>query len=148
MRKTITAMDVAKLAGVSQSSVSRVYFEGAAVSVKTKTKVLAAAKELGYHPNEFARSLITNKTKIIGIVMKGVQNPFYAQVLKRFSSAFKKWGYSILFVYTNNDEIEKDFRTSSLAFFTFSIIIVSCSFVKTGTCTCKVLSSPTKAIVS
>jgi len=101
-------MDVAKLAGVSQSSVSRVYFEGAAVSVKTKTKVLAAAKELGYHPNEFARSLITNKTKIIGIVMKGVQNPFYAQVLKRFSSAFKKWGYSILFVYTNNDEIEKE----------------------------------------
>ncbi|MEK4244136.1 LacI family DNA-binding transcriptional regulator [Psychrobacillus sp. FSL K6-2684] len=108
MKQGITAKDVAKLAGVSQSSVSRVYFEGATVSQKTREKVLAAAKELGYRPNEFARSLITNRTKIIGLVMKGVQNPFYPQVLKQFTTAFKKLGYSILFVYTNNDEIQKD----------------------------------------
>ncbi|WP_042479401.1 LacI family DNA-binding transcriptional regulator [Bacillus ndiopicus] len=104
----VTAKDVAKLAGVSQSSVSRVYFEGASVSAKTKKKVLEAAEELGYRPNEFARSLITNRTKIIGLVMKGVQNPFYPQVLKQFTSEFKKIGYSILFVHTNNDEIQKD----------------------------------------
>ena len=76
MKSTINAKDVAKLAGVSQSSVSRVYFEGAKVSERTRRKVLAAAEELGYRPNEFARSLITNRTKIIGLVMKGVQNPF------------------------------------------------------------------------
>lgn len=104
----VTAKDVAKLAGVSQSSVSRVYFEGASVSKKTREKVMAAAKELGYRPNEFARSLITNRTKIIGLVMKGIQNPFYPQVLKEFTAAFKKLGYSILFVSTNNDEIQKE----------------------------------------
>ncbi|MER2260922.1 MAG: LacI family DNA-binding transcriptional regulator [Psychrobacillus sp.] len=108
MNQGITAKDVAKLAGVSQSSVSRVYFKGATVSQKTREKVLAAAKELGYRPNEFARSLITNRTKIIGLVMKGVQNPFYPQVLKQFTTAFKKLGYSILFVYTNNDEIQQE----------------------------------------
>ncbi|MFJ8066965.1 LacI family DNA-binding transcriptional regulator [Psychrobacillus sp. NPDC096426] len=108
MKISVTAKDVAKLAGVSQSSVSRVYFEGAKVSKKTREKVLAAAKELGYRPNEFARSLITNRTKIIGLVMKGIQNPFYPQVLKQFTVAFKKLGYSILFVYTNNDEIQKE----------------------------------------
>ncbi|MCZ2259197.1 LacI family DNA-binding transcriptional regulator [Sporosarcina sp. G11-34] len=108
MKNLVTAMDVAKRAGVSQSSVSRVYFEGATVSEKTRAKVLAAAEELGYRPNEFARSLITNRTKIIGLVMKGVENPFYPQVLKRFTTTFKKLGYSILFVYTNNDEIEKE----------------------------------------
>ena len=104
----VTANDVAKLAGVSQSSVSRVYFEGASVSKRTREKVLGAAKELGYRPNEFARSFITNQTKIIGLVMKGIQNPFYPQVLKQFTTAFKKLGYSILFVYTNNDEIQKE----------------------------------------
>ena len=108
MKPGITAKDVAKLAGVSQSSVSRVYFKGATVSSKTREKVLAAAKELGYRPNEFARSLITSRTKIIGLVMKGIQNPFYPQVLKQFTTSFKKLGYSILFVYTNNDEIQKE----------------------------------------
>ena len=107
-KNNVTAKDVAKLAGVSQSSVSRVYFEGASVSQKTRGKVSAAANELGYRPNEFARSLITNRTKIIGLVMKGIQNPFYPQVLKQFTTAFKKLGYSILFVYTNNDEIQKE----------------------------------------
>lgn len=108
MRNTVTAMDVAKLAGVSQSSVSRVYFEGASVSDKTRKRVLEAAAELGYRPNVYARSLITNQSKIIGLVMKNVQNPFYAHVLKRFSSIFKQQGYSILFVSTNNDEIQDE----------------------------------------
>jgi len=107
MSHGITAWDVAKLAGVSQSSVSRVFFGGAAVSEKTRKKVLAAAEELGYVPNEFARSLITNKTRVIGLVMKGVHNPFYPQVLKEFTTHFKEMGYSILFVHTNNDEIQK-----------------------------------------
>ncbi|WKA53823.1 LacI family DNA-binding transcriptional regulator [Planococcus shixiaomingii] len=108
MKETVTAKDVAKLAGVSQSSVSRVYFEGAKVSNKTREKVLTAAKELNYRPNEFARSLITNKTKIIGLVMKGVQNPFYPQVLKQFTIAFKQYGYSVLFIHTNNEEIQSE----------------------------------------
>ena len=107
-KHTITANDVAKLAGVSQSSVSRVFFEGAKVSEKTRLKVIAAAEELGYKPNEFARSLITNRTKIIGLIMKGVQNPFYPQVLKQFTTAFKKFGYSVLFVHTNNEEIQDE----------------------------------------
>ncbi|WEG11172.1 LacI family DNA-binding transcriptional regulator [Pullulanibacillus sp. KACC 23026] len=108
MRKGVTAKDVAKYAGVSQSTVSRVFFEGATVSEKTKKKVLAAAAELGYGPNEFARSLITNKTKIIGLVMKGVKNPFYPHVLKEFATVFKKLGYSVLFVHTNNDELQEE----------------------------------------
>ncbi|MET0959914.1 MAG: LacI family DNA-binding transcriptional regulator [Psychrobacillus psychrotolerans] len=108
MESRVTATDVAKLAGVSQSSVSRVYFEGASVSKKTREKVLAAAEQLGYRPNEFARSLITNRTKIIGLVMKGIHNPFYPQVLKQFTTTFKNLGYSILYVDTNNDEIQKE----------------------------------------
>lgn len=127
LKQSITAKDVAKLAGVSQSSVSRVYFEGASVSKKTREKVLAASKELGYRPNEFARSLITNKTNIIGLVMKGIQNPFYPQVLKQFTTAFKKLGYSILFVYTNNDEIQKEDIETLLNYNVAGVIITDAS---------------------
>ncbi|PIC78579.1 LacI family transcriptional regulator [Sporosarcina sp. P19] len=123
MRETVTAMDVAKLAGVSQSSVSRVYFEGASVSDKTRKRVLEAAAELGYRPNVYARSLITNQSKIIGLVMKSVQNPFYAHVLKRFSSIFKQQGYSILFVSTNNDEIQGEDVETLLNYHVAGVIV-------------------------
>ncbi|WP_158233741.1 LacI family DNA-binding transcriptional regulator [Sporosarcina sp. P3] len=123
MRETVTAMDVAKLAGVSQSSVSRVYFEGASVSDKTRKRVLEAAAELGYRPNVYARSLITNQTKIIGLVMKSVQNPFYAHVLNRFSSIFKQQGYSILFVSTTNDEIQDEDVETLLNYHVAGVIV-------------------------
>lgn len=130
MRETVTAKDVAKLAGVSQSSVSRVYFEGASVSAKTKKRVLEAAEELGYRPNVYARSLITNQSKIIGLVMKGVQNPFYAQVLKHFSSIFKQHGYTILFVYTNNDEVQKEDVDTLLNYNVAGVIITDATMSK------------------
>jgi len=120
-------MDVAKLAGVSQSSVSRVFFGGAAVSEKTRRKVLEAAKELGYIPNEFARSLITNKTRMIGLVMKGVNNPFYPKVLSEFTFRFKKLGYSVLFVYTNNEEIQKEDIEMLLNYHVAGVIITDAS---------------------
>lgn len=127
MKHTATAKDVAKLAGVSQSSVSRVYFEGAKVSEKTREKVLAAAVELGYRPNEYARSLITNQSKIIGLVMKGVQNPFYPQVLKQFTTSFKEKGYSVLFVHTNNDEIQNEDIENLLNYNVAGVVITDAS---------------------
>jgi DNA-binding LacI/PurR family transcriptional regulator len=127
MSNGVNARDVAKLAGVSQSSVSRVFFGGAVVSEKTRKKVLAAAEELGYSPNEFARSLITNTTKIIGLVMKGIKNPFYPQVLKEFTTHFRKIGYSIIFVHTNNEEIQKEDVEMLLNYNVAGVIITDAS---------------------
>ncbi|MGK7376220.1 LacI family DNA-binding transcriptional regulator [Planococcus sp. 1R117A] len=131
MRQAVTAKDVAKLAGVSQSSVSRVFFDGAKVSEKTRAKIMAAAEQLGYRPNEFARSLITNRTRIIGMVMKGVQNPFYPQVLKQFATAFKEEGYSILFVHTNKDEIEAEDVETLLNYNVAGVIITDAAMAST-----------------
>ena len=61
--KKITSLEVAKLAGVSQSAVSRVFTPGASVSKKTNEKVRKAASKLGYRPNILARSLITGKSR-------------------------------------------------------------------------------------
>ncbi len=92
----ITSLDVAKLAGVSQSAVSRVFTEGASVSAKTAEKVQNAAKELGYRPNRIARSLLTGRSHMIGLVVAYLDNYFYPEVVERLSNALQKEGYHVL----------------------------------------------------
>ena len=72
----VTSSQVAEHAGVSQSAVSRTFTPGASISSKTRQKVLASAKELGYRPNAIARSLITNRSRIIAVVMAYLENLF------------------------------------------------------------------------
>ena len=64
-QKNITSDDVAKLAKVSQSAVSRTFTHGASVSEMTRSKVLAAAKKLRYRPNAIARTLVTRQSRVI-----------------------------------------------------------------------------------
>ncbi len=64
-----TSYDVARLAGVSQSAVSRVFRTGGSVSPATRAKVEYAAAELGYRPSQIARSLITQRSRLVGVVM-------------------------------------------------------------------------------
>ena len=61
----VTSLEVAALAGVSQSAVSRVFTPGSSVSKKTADKVLAAADQLGYRPNVLARAMKSGKSRII-----------------------------------------------------------------------------------
>ncbi|MFC3884496.1 LacI family DNA-binding transcriptional regulator [Bacillus songklensis] len=105
-KKQVNAMEVARLAGVSQSTVSRVFTPGSNVSEKARRRVLEAAKELGYRPNALARGLIMNKTNMIGLVMGDIQNPFYPEILDKFTKGLREKGYHLLFVQTKNDEIQ------------------------------------------
>lgn len=103
--KTVTSLDVAARAGVSQSAVSRV-FSGASASKATKEKVRRAAGELGYRPNVLARSLITGRSKVIGLVVGYLDNQFYPDALERFSRLLQERGYHILiFLAKGLDEV-------------------------------------------
>lgn len=105
MEKTtekVTSAEVARLAGVSQSAVSRVFTPGASVSAKTMEKVRAAAEELGYRPNVLARSLITGRTRIIGLVVAYLENQFYPMALELLSRALQARGYHILVFMAEN----------------------------------------------
>ncbi|MCE7983554.1 MAG: LacI family DNA-binding transcriptional regulator [Caldilinea sp. CFX5] len=90
-----TSIDVAKAAGVSQSTVSRV-FSGGNVSEDAKARVLAAAAALGYQPSAIARSLSTQRTGIVGIVMADITSPFYPYVLEKFTQKLQEIGLRIL----------------------------------------------------
>jgi DNA-binding LacI/PurR family transcriptional regulator len=77
----VTAADVARLAGVSRSAVSRTFTEGASVAPDTRAKVLKAAEELGYQVNMLARSMIQRQTNLVGVVVAGFDNPFLMSLL-------------------------------------------------------------------
>ena len=94
--RKVTSLDVAAKAGVSQSAVSRVFTPGASVSKKMAERVRAAASELGYRPNVLARSLITGRSRIIGLVVAYLDNQFYPDALERLSNALQDKGYHIL----------------------------------------------------
>ena len=94
--RKVTSQDVARRAGVSQSAVSRVFTPGASFSEKTAAKVRKAAGELGYRPNVLARSLITGRSRIIGLVVAYLENYFYPEALEKLSNALQEKGYHLL----------------------------------------------------
>jgi DNA-binding LacI/PurR family transcriptional regulator len=108
--RVVTSMDVAKLAGVSQSSVSRVLNADSSREVKDKTreKVLAAAKELGYKPNIIARSMISRKTDIIGVVIGNPVGPFYSKIMMNLMTKIQEQGKQcLMFTVEAGEDIDK-----------------------------------------
>lgn len=77
----VTAADVARKAGVSRSAVSRTFTEGASVSPETREKVQRAAEALGYQVNMLARSMIQRQSNLVGVVVKGFDDPFLQSLL-------------------------------------------------------------------
>ncbi|TYB90148.1 LacI family DNA-binding transcriptional regulator [Oceaniovalibus sp. ACAM 378] len=110
IRKTkvqIRSLDVARLAGVSRSAVSRTYTTGAYVSEETRQKVLSAAEMLGYAPNALARSLITKRTGIVGIVSTDLDNPFYAALLQQLGTALQDAGLAPLLLFGDENSTDQ-----------------------------------------
>ena len=106
MRSNATAQDVARLANVSQSAVSRTFTPGASVSEDTRARVMIAAKSLGYRPNAMARSLITRRSRIIALVMGYLENQFYPLVIEKLSQKLQKQGYHVLMFISDGDETD------------------------------------------
>jgi len=91
-----TSYDVARLAGVSQSAVSRSFKPGASVSKKMRARVMKAAEDLGYQPNAIARSLITRRSNMVAVVISQQTNLYYPEVLVQLSLRFSERGVRVL----------------------------------------------------
>ncbi len=104
-----TSKDVAKMAGVSVSSVSRAFREDVYINEETKNKIIQAANILGYTPNLMARSLKSQRSRIIGLIISDIENPFYSIITRILESELKRNGYRLLLSYSNeNTEQEQD----------------------------------------
>ena len=97
-RKTVTSTDVARLAGVSPASVTRVFNPNWSMNIRPdiRERVIAAAKELNYTPNAFARMLAGNKTNLVAIVLGPTTGPYYSQTLLRFIYKLQQRGKQVL----------------------------------------------------
>lgn len=92
----ITIRDVAALAGVALSSVSRVLSGHPDVSVTMRTRVEAAAKDLGYEPDLLAQSLRRGSTQTVGFVLRDISNPLFANIARRCEQELRRSGYSMV----------------------------------------------------
>lgn len=95
-KKRATSYDVAELAGVSQSAVSRVFKDGASASKAMRERVMAAADELGYRPNAIARGLITQRSNMVAVVISKLTNLYYPEVLVQLTQRFSERGIRVL----------------------------------------------------
>ncbi|WP_435230098.1 LacI family DNA-binding transcriptional regulator [Pseudopelagicola sp. nBUS_20] len=121
-----TLKDVAELAGVSRSAVSRTFTKGASVSAKMRRKVEKAAKELGYSPNALASSLTTGRTKLIGLVSNNFHNPIFLEVFDLFTKTLQERDLRPLIV-NLSDEVDPDNSVQMLRQYSVDAVVVASS---------------------
>ncbi|OCT12031.1 LacI family transcriptional regulator [Paenibacillus pectinilyticus] len=106
----ITIYDIAEKAGVSAMTVSRVINNTGRISEETRKRVRKVMEELHYIPNALARSLVSQKTNLLSLLITDITNPFYTTLARGAEDAAKKAGYRLLFANSDEDYVkEKDY---------------------------------------
>lgn len=108
----VTIKDVARLAGVSHTTVSLALRNSPSITEETKKKVLAAAKQLNYHPNHLARSLVSGKTYVIGVVANFFSSTFEMEILKGIEQSIRstetEYVINLFATLSKNDQVLTD----------------------------------------
>ena len=108
-KQNYTIIDIAKLSGFSKSTVSKVLRNKPYVKKSTKERVQNIIKELGYHPDEIARSLVSKKNmNFIGLIISDINNPFFSEVALGVESEAKRRVYRVILCNTNYSEEEEE----------------------------------------
>lgn len=107
-KMTVTIKDIAKLAGVSYSTVSKALNDSPLVKKETKNRVVALASEMGYAPNFAAQNLVSKKSKIIGLIWPTIERAVLATLVTKISNEISKTPYSMIL---SIDPIEKSLET-------------------------------------
>ena len=121
----VTSHDVARAAGVSQSAVSRAFSQNGKIAAETRKKILSAARKLGYHPNAFARGLVTQKTGIVGMLMSRIDNHFYPQVLESLTHRLQAEGYRVMFFAADGSQDLEDTLLAALQYQVEAMVMTS-----------------------
>ncbi len=120
-----TSIDVAKLAGVSQATVSRTLNNPESVSEETRSRVMNAARELNYLPNAIARSLVSNKTNMIGVIVDHFENPFYSSFIHLISEKLNARGQKVLLFNNAKSANIEDILNEAMCFRVEGLLIAS-----------------------
>jgi LacI family transcriptional regulator len=103
-----TIKDIAEILGVSYSTVSRALHDYSGISEDTKQKVKDLAKAMNYHPNAYARSLVLRQSRIIGVIVPDIENPYYTSFCKHLTTYLEKNTDYKVVICDSDREIEKE----------------------------------------
>ena len=101
--KNVTIKDVAKAAGVSYSTVSRALSDSPEISEETRGRILEICKEMHYTPNTVARSMVMKSTKLLGLILTGINNPFMSELSYHIDRQARARGYNIILCNSSRD---------------------------------------------
>src|SRR3954464_8322555 len=119
--------DIARDLGVSVVTISKVLRNHPDVGDETRQRVLARVKELDYRPNLAARSLVTGRTYLVGLIVPDLLHPFFAEVAKSLSSVLRKSGYFLIISSSEEDpDLEQQEIDQLLARQLDTLVIASC----------------------
>ena len=125
----ITIKDIAKRAGVSHSTVSRALRVNHLVSSETSKRIREIAQEMGYRPSAVARSLKTNRTQVLGVIVSNISDPFFSEILNGIEASAQAGGYSLFIAASQHDPIkERQIVQTMMEQRTDGVIICSSSF--------------------
>lgn len=102
-----TIKDIARRAGVSHSTVSRALRGSPLISEETTERIRLIALEMGYHPSAAARSLKTNQTRALGVIVRNIDDPFFSEILQGIEDIAQAEGYS-LFISSSQNESDRE----------------------------------------
>ncbi|MDA0989265.1 MAG: LacI family DNA-binding transcriptional regulator [Verrucomicrobia bacterium] len=123
--KLPTSFDVARLAEVSRSAVSRAYTEGASIADDTRQKVFDAAERLGYRVNALARSLQGRHSNIVGLVASRIDTPLRACQIKFLAQSLLKYGFRPMLLTSENQSDVETMLNALLSYNVAGMIITS-----------------------
>lgn len=118
---------VAVLAGVSTATVSHVLNNSGRVSAVLRERVLKVARDLNYHPNSLARSLVTRRSNVVGMVITDIMNPFYGALTRGAEDILARKGYALLVGNSDGDEKkEAEYYKTFVAKRVDGVLLITC----------------------
>ena len=94
--RRVTIKDIARMAGVSVTTVSRALNDAPEISSETQDRILRLCREEGYRTNLLARSLISNRTNVIGVILSDISAPYHATLALHIETCAAELGYQVM----------------------------------------------------